>query len=79
MTMLGAAHRGCDRGRIAQVGLHGVDLADLAERLQVTGKLRPPHRHADAVIALGEGADDMAPEKARSAEHGDEGFCIRSR
>ena len=33
-------HRGLDRGRIAQIGLHGVDLADLAERLQMAGEFR---------------------------------------
>jgi hypothetical protein len=29
------AHRGLDRSRIAQIGLHGVDLPNLAGRLQM--------------------------------------------
>ena len=44
---IGIAHRGLDRGRIAQIGLHGVDLADPAERLQMAGQFRPPHRDPD--------------------------------
>ena len=60
---VGVAHRGLDRGRIAQIGLHGVDLADPAERLQMPGQFRPPHRDPDAVIALGQRADHaVAPE-----------------
>src|SRR5580692_6615302 len=47
-----AAHRGLDGSRITQVGLNGVNLTDLAERLEVTGKLRPTHRDPNAVVAL---------------------------
>ena len=71
---MGIAHRGLDRGRVAQIGLHGVDLADPAERLQVPGQFRPPHRDPDAVIALGQRADHVSPQKARSAENRDERF-----
>ena len=58
--------------RIAHVGLHRVDLADAAERLQVAGEVRPAHRDADAVVALGQRADQMAAEEARAAEDGDQ-------
>ena len=64
---VGAARRGLDRSRVAQVGLHRVDLADPAERLQVAGEFRPAHRDADAVAALAQRAHDVAAEKARAA------------
>ena len=74
---VGVAHRGLDRGRVAQIGLHGVDLADPAERLQMPGQFRPPHRDPDAVVALGERADHVPPQKARSAENRDQRVQIR--
>ena len=73
---VGIAHRGLDRGRIAQIGLHGVDLADPAQRLQVTGQFRPPHRHPDPVIALAERADHASPQKARPSENRNQGVQI---
>ena len=73
---VGVAHRGLDRGRVAQIGLHGVDLADLAERLQMPGQFRPPHRHPDPVIALAERADHASPQKARPSENRDQGVQI---
>ena len=72
------AHRGLDRGRIAQVGLHGMDLADPAERLQVARQFGPAHRDPDAEVALGQRADHVSPQKARSAKDRDEGFRLRS-
>ena len=74
---MAVAHRGLDRGRIAQIGLHGVDLADLAERLQMPGEFRAAHRDPDAVIALGQRPHHMPPDKARSAENRDQGVDIR--
>ena len=73
----GIAHRGLDRGRVAHIGLHGVDLADLAERLQMPGQFRPPHRDPDAVVALGQRPDHVSAQKARSAENRDERFQVR--
>ena len=64
---VGAARRRLDRARVAQVRLHRVDLADPAERLQVAGELRPPHRDADAVAALAQRADHMPAEEPRAA------------
>ena len=77
MATSAIAHRRLDRGRIAQIGLHRVDLADLAERLEVPGQFRPPHRDADAVIALAQRPDHVAPQKAGPAENRDQGFQIR--
>ena len=71
---VGAAHRGLDRVRIAQVRLHGVDLPDPAERLQMAGEVRPAHRDADAVALARQRPHHMAAEEARAAEHGDQRF-----
>ena len=76
---MGIAHRGLDRGRVAQIGLHGVDLADPAKRLQMPGQFRPPHRDADAVFALAQCPHHVPPQKARSAENRDERFQVRCR
>ena len=69
---VGVARGRLDRSRIAQVGLHRVDLADPAERLQVAGEIGPAHRDPDAVAALGERAHHVAAEEARAAEDGDQ-------
>ena len=45
---IGTFDGGADRIRIAQIGLHGVDLADIAHRLQVAGKIGAPHGRAHA-------------------------------
>ncbi len=71
---VGVAHGRLDRGGIAQVGLHGMDLADPAERLQVAGELGAADRDADAVAELGERAHHVAAEEAGAAEDGDERF-----
>ena len=69
---VGVARGRLDRSRIAQIGLHRVDLADAAERLQKAGKLGPAHRDPDTVAALGERAHHVAAEEARAAEHRDQ-------
>ena len=74
---MGVPHRGLDRSRIAQIGLHGMDLADLAGRLQVHGEFRTPDRHPDAIIALAQRADHVPPQKARSSENRNQGVQIR--
>src|SRR5690606_10177577 len=70
--MVGTFHGAVDRPADAKIGLHGMDLPDITERLQVTREFRTAHRGADAVSAPGQRPDDVATEKARSAEHGDE-------
>ncbi len=60
---VGVAHRGLDRPGVPDVGLHRVDLADPAERLQMAGEVGPAHRDADAVMALGQRPDQMAAEE----------------
>ena len=59
---VGIARRRGDGIGVAQVRLHGVDLADPAERLQVAGQFRPAHRDADAIAPLAERADHVAAE-----------------
>jgi RecA-family ATPase len=54
-----------------------VDLSDPAERLQMAGELRPPHRDPDTVIALAERAYHASAQKTRSAEDRDQRFLIR--
>ena len=69
---IGALRRREERGRVAHIGLHGVDLAHAAERLQMAGKLRPPHGHPHARAGLGDGPHHMAADEARAAIDGDE-------
>ena len=45
--------------------------------LQMEGQFRPPYRDPDAVISLGERADHMPPQKARSSENRDQRVLIR--
>ena len=70
--MGGALDRAVDRPAHAQIGLHRLDLADIAERLDMAGKLGPPGGDADQIAALGERPDDMPADKARASENGDE-------
>ena len=62
-----------DRSGVAQIGLHSMDLPDATERLQMSGKFGPAHRHPDAIVALGQRAHHVAAEKARAAIDGDQG------
>ncbi len=71
---IGVARRRLDRCRVAQIGLHRMDLADLSQRLQVAGELGPAHRDADAIAALGKRAHHMPAEEAGTAEDGDKAF-----
>src|SRR5262249_56784048 len=70
----GVARGRVDRGRMAHVGLHGMDLADPAERLQKAGKLGAADGDANAVAEFGQRAHDVAAEETRAAEDGDERF-----
>jgi len=38
---------------VAQIGLHSMDLPHAAQRLQMSGELRPANRHPYAIVALG--------------------------
>src|SRR6185312_14242605 len=64
-----------DRILVAQIGMDRRDLPDLAEGKEVR-EVRLPGRHQNPVAALGESADHIAAEKARSAEDGD-GLLLR--
>src|SRR5258707_15085652 len=59
---------------MAHIGLHGMDLPDLSQRLQETGKLRPADGHPNAEAEVGQRADDVTAEETRAAEDGDERF-----
>ena len=69
---IGIAHRRLDQIRKPQIGLHGVDLADPAERLQVPGQFRTADRHPDPVMPHGQRPHHMAAEETRAAEDGDQ-------
>ncbi len=69
---IGIAHRRLDRIRKSQIGLHGVDLADPAQRLQMSGQFRTAHRHPDPVIPDGQRPHHMAAEETRAAEDCDQ-------
>ena len=58
------AHRSRNRLRIAQIGLHRVDLPDPAHRPQEAGELRPAHRDPDTVLPLRQRPHHMAAEEA---------------
>ena len=60
---VGVARGGLDRSRVAQIGLHRVDLADAAERLQMAGELGPAHRDPDAVAARASARTTWRPRK----------------
>ncbi len=55
--------------RIAHIGLHSMDLADLAERLQMKGKIGTADGDANSPAALRQSAHHMPADKARTAEH----------
>jgi hypothetical protein len=54
-----------------------MDLADLAERLQVSGQFGTPDPDPDTIVSLGKGANHMPPKEARASENRDEGVRIR--
>ena len=61
--------RAFDRPAMAQIGLNGGDLADIAQRLQMKGEVGPADGDAHPVAALRQRAHDMAADKSRSAKH----------
>ena len=69
---VGVAHRRLDRLREAHIGLHRMDLADAAERLQMAGQFRAADGDADQILAIGERAHQVAAEEARAAKDGDQ-------
>ena len=70
--VVGALGRMLDGFRVTQVCLDGVDLPDRAKRVEMAGKLRPPHRDEHPVATLGKRAHHIAAEKTRTAEHRDD-------
>ncbi len=70
--MVGTLDDMFDRSAVADIGLHHLNLADIAERSHVIGNFRLAHGNAHAIAALGETCDDRAPDKAGAAENGDQ-------
>src|SRR4051794_33111794 len=70
--MVGTLHGTVDRPAHAHIGLHRLDLADIAERLQMAGKIGPPTGDPDAITALGQSPHDMTADKAGPAKDDDE-------
>ncbi len=58
---------------MAQIGLHGMDLADAAQWLQKAGEFWPSHRHPNPIVTFGKGSHDVTAKKARSAIDGNQG------
>src|SRR5262249_12916266 len=48
-----------DRGRVAQISLHGVDLPDPAKRLKESSQIRTPHGHPNPKMLLRQCSYDM--------------------
>ena len=71
---VGVARSRLDRSRVAHIGLHCVDLADPAQRLEVAREFGPAHGNANAIAELGQRAHDVAAEESRAAEDGDQRF-----
>ena len=69
---VGILERAADRGPVADIGLHELDLADVAGEPDVAAEVWPAHRNAHPPALPAEGADDMASEEARAAENGDD-------
>ena len=73
------AHRHLDRGGMAEIGLHGMDLPHPAERLQRAGEIGATHGGAHAVPVPGERPHHMSTEKTGGAEDRDEHVGIGDR
>ena len=67
---LGVAQGRGERGRVAHVGLDGMDLPHAAERLEVVGEVRAAATGHDAEPGPGEGTHDVAPQESGGAEDG---------
>jgi hypothetical protein len=59
-------------GDVADIGLHDLDLADIAQHPHPVGQVGIAHRHPHAMARLGERAYDLAADEAGAAEHRDQ-------
>ena len=71
---VGVARSRFYRSRVAHIGLHCVDLTDPAQRLEVAREFGPAHGNANAIAELGQRAHNVAAQKSRAAEDGDQRF-----
>jgi hypothetical protein len=65
---VGASNRRRHGRRITQIGLHGVNLTDPADGLQVKGKIGAADGDADSPTLPGERPDNMSANETRTAE-----------
>ena len=73
---MAAARRRLDRFRVAQIGLHGVDLSDAPERLEVARQVRTADGDPNPIAVPGQPANHMAAEEPGAAENRDEGVLV---
>ena len=66
---VGAIERGRDGRRKPEIGLHRVDLADGAHRLEIASEIRPADRGAHTPAVARHGPHGVAPDKPRAAEN----------
>ena len=74
---LGAAQSGGQRFGIADIGLHRMDLADAAERLEMEGEIGTARRHANAPALARQRPHHMAADEAGAAENRDDAILGR--
>jgi hypothetical protein len=70
------AQRMGDRLRMAHIRLDGMDLADIAKRLQMKCKIGTARGDADPPASDRQGAHHMPPNKPRTAEHRHKPVCL---
>lgn len=56
---------------MADVGLHDLDLADIAHQAHGVGQVGLADRHAHPRALAREGPDDLGPDEPGTAEYGD--------
>ena len=76
---VGALDRAAHAVGKAHVGLHGMDLADRAHRLQMPGKIGPAHGGAHAPAVGRQRPHGMPADEAGAAEHRDQASLLQPR
>jgi hypothetical protein len=67
--MIGPDHRLIDRLAEPQIGLNGLNLADIAKRLEMSGKVGAAAGDADAIAAPRQRAHDVPSYESRPTEN----------
>jgi hypothetical protein len=61
--------------RVAEIGLHGMNLANPAQRLQVHGEIGAPDCNANAPTPLGKRPHDVATDESGPSEYSYQAIC----